>query len=991
MICNQMQFGKLAKALLFIALFVLLTNFNIDKSQAPWAYPTFMYRVPITINNPNSYDLTDFQVSIIVDTASLISAGKMQSSCNDIRFADESGNALPYWVEAGCNTASTMIWVKVPFIPASSSTTIYMYYGDPSAASESDPSGVFIRIIDGLVGSWHFEEGSGTTAHDSSGNGNDGTLLDDNPTNADGDTPPQWVSGRYGGALQYDGVDDLVLISSLNPIQNRAINNFAFVVWIKSTADTGTIQQVFEGHTRTGEIYLEGRLPGTLSFYIRDDSGTAHSIATSPLALNNWYFIAGTYDGSTQRIYVNGNLISSASWSNAFTITTGISVGRDYELNIQYFRGIIDELEIFNRALSAAEISDLYNNYGYSTPNYPGKKLVRKWADIMPSFSIGPEERAPPTFSVELISPARCSVFYSDTVDFTFKAVGNRDSYSCELYIDGTPEGSTIAPNDTPVTLTVSGIGGGAHEWYVSCTADSITVESERWCFMIPITTTTTTTTTTTETRTETVTRYATVTLSTTETQTETVTQPTTITLPVTVTETVKQTVTVAKAIEKRPSRISLNVTPVSEIGREVIVRGSLYPPISGALIKLRYRIGGTEFPAEVITGPGGNFSHSFSPQMSGDWVINASWAGDATHCGSEASASFLVKKRRSEIHLEATPLVKKDGTVEIKGWVIPSEAKVTLSVSKDGREWKIAELGGNFSYKYDVRGLESGIYLLKASWGGDEEYEGNETAVPFAIGESMEVISAFPDILCYIPLVSSSTELAVSFNAKQGYLSATTGRAGETGGSLLLLIPDCCLKKYGVNVSDVIFLLDGSEAEKNVTRTPIGYLTEIKFGPGSHMISVYYLTYNLTLKVLDFQGNPAPLTKVELAGPVRRKVYTNESGIAELTLPPGKYRAVVDTTSVDIELNESKYVEIKTERGRIFVEYEEAMRKVGGLQSIIIALIILLVAVALSSYIFYRMRRRTWIERALEEYLRAMGEEVDRRRIEEILKRRSR
>jgi hypothetical protein len=127
----------------------------------------------------------------------------------------------------------------------------------------------------------------------------------------------------------------------------------------------------------------------------------------------------------------------------------------------------------------------------------------------------------------------------------------------------------------------------------------------------------------------------------------------------------------------------------------------------------------------------------------------------------------------------------------------------------------------------------------------------------------------------------------------------------------------------------------------------------------------------------------------VELAGPVRRKVYTNESGIAELTLPPGKYRAVADTTSVDIELNESKYVEIKTERGRIFVEYEEAMRKVGSLQYIIIALIILLVAVALSSYIFYRVRRRTWIERALEEYLRAMGEEVDRRRIKEILKRR--
>ncbi len=494
---------------------------------------------------------------------------------------------------------------------------------------------------------------------------------------------------------------------------------------------------------------------------------------------------------------------------------------------------------------------------------------------------------------------------------------------------------------------------------------------------MIPITTTTTETRTVTQTRTETIT--------TTETQTETVTQSTLITLPVTVTETLKQTVTVAKVIEKRPSKIFLNVTPVSEVGKELIVRGSLDPPISGALIKLRYRTGEVEFPADVITGTGGNFNHSFVPQMGGDWKIEAFWAGDTTHCGSEASASFFIKKRRSEIYLEATPVVKKNGTVEIRGWVIPSKASVTLSVSKDGREWKIAELRGNFSYKYDVIGLEAGSYLLKASWSGDEEYEGAEAIIPFAIGESVEVVSAFPEILCYIPMISSSEELAASFNPKQGILSVTTGRAGEAGGSLFLLIPDCCLEKYNVNVSDMIFLVDESEAERNLTRVPMGYFTEVKFGPGPHTINIFYLTYNLTLRVLDFQGNPAPLTKVELIGPVKRRAFTNESGIVELTLPPGKYRVVADTTELDIELNESKFVEMKTERGKILLEYEEAKREIGSMQTIIVALAILLAAVVLGSYIFYRMRRRTWIERALEQYLRAMEE--DRKRFEEIIK----
>ena len=111
------------------------------------------WRKPITINNTqNSNTLTDYQVLVTLDTKSLISAGKMRSDCGDIRFTDENNNLLNYWIESGCNTTSTKIWVKVPNIPASSSTTIYVYYGNSSATSLSNGDATF-PLFDDFKGS----------------------------------------------------------------------------------------------------------------------------------------------------------------------------------------------------------------------------------------------------------------------------------------------------------------------------------------------------------------------------------------------------------------------------------------------------------------------------------------------------------------------------------------------------------------------------------------------------------------------------------------------------------------------------------------------------------------------------------------------------------------------------------------------------------------------------------------------------------------------
>ncbi len=151
---------KYNKKILIIIGIVILISLGlwqgIQKVEASWLSSDWRYRKAVTVNNTgNTSNLTNYQVSITIDTASLISTGKMRSDCGDIRFTDADGTTnLNYWIESGCNTASTKVWVKVPSIPASSSKTIYMYYGNPTATSQSngdDTFAFFDDFNDGII------------------------------------------------------------------------------------------------------------------------------------------------------------------------------------------------------------------------------------------------------------------------------------------------------------------------------------------------------------------------------------------------------------------------------------------------------------------------------------------------------------------------------------------------------------------------------------------------------------------------------------------------------------------------------------------------------------------------------------------------------------------------------------------------------------------------------------------------------------------------
>ncbi|MCX7696868.1 MAG: DUF2341 domain-containing protein, partial [Bacteroidales bacterium] len=109
------------------------------------------YRIPIYIQNSSPNVLNDYQVLIKFASNSLISSGKMQANCADIRITDADGcTLLNFWIEGGLNSSSTFVWTKVPSIPANGVKIIYLYYGNPSASSASIGQSTFLFFDDFL-------------------------------------------------------------------------------------------------------------------------------------------------------------------------------------------------------------------------------------------------------------------------------------------------------------------------------------------------------------------------------------------------------------------------------------------------------------------------------------------------------------------------------------------------------------------------------------------------------------------------------------------------------------------------------------------------------------------------------------------------------------------------------------------------------------------------------------------------------------------------
>ena len=212
----------------------------------------------------------------------------------------------------------------------------------------------------GLVLALNFNELSGATALDASGNNLNGTVL--------GATR---VEGRFGGALSFDGVNDWVTVTDTTGSPLDLTTGMTLEAWVKPETlngwDTALLKERGANLLSYGLYVHDGApLAGGVAApagYLRTGSADQAVRNTAPLAVGEWSHIAMTYDGSTMRLYVNGTQVASRVQGGAMAVGNGaLRIGGNNSFAGEFFRGLIDEVRVYNRALSAAEITQDMNS-----------------------------------------------------------------------------------------------------------------------------------------------------------------------------------------------------------------------------------------------------------------------------------------------------------------------------------------------------------------------------------------------------------------------------------------------------------------------------------------------------------------------------------------------------------------------------------------------------------------------------------------------------
>lgn len=212
------------------------------------------------------------------------------------------------------------------------------------------------RLDTGLVGYWHLDEGTATTTYDASGYSNNGTI-----TNS-----PAWTSGtscKSGGCLNFDGVNDYINLPSINPISAITVT-----AWIKSANSSGYggVWQLISKYSAF--ILGTGSVGGkNMNFIVNINNSWQYGTYYTVSDPNNWHFFAGVFDSSSslKKLYVDGVQQTSDTVTGTITADTGpihIAHRENDAIGTNHFGGYIDEVKIYDRALSAAEILAAYND-----------------------------------------------------------------------------------------------------------------------------------------------------------------------------------------------------------------------------------------------------------------------------------------------------------------------------------------------------------------------------------------------------------------------------------------------------------------------------------------------------------------------------------------------------------------------------------------------------------------------------------------------------
>jgi hypothetical protein len=208
-------------------------------------------------------------------------------------------------------------------------------------------------IKTGLKGYWKFDEGSGTVANDSTGNGNTGTL-----TNG-----PTWAAGKINNALTFNGSTQYVdagLRSSLNLSTTGTVSAWVKFSTVPSSWPGVVCNEDIDSDKNGYCLYVDSS--GKFDLELSDASSYANIQSPGTYNDNNWHLIAGTWDGSNLYLYADGAMVAGPVSQTHTPVSTvfNLEIGTTGN-KTNYFNGLIDDARVYNRALSASDVLTLYN------------------------------------------------------------------------------------------------------------------------------------------------------------------------------------------------------------------------------------------------------------------------------------------------------------------------------------------------------------------------------------------------------------------------------------------------------------------------------------------------------------------------------------------------------------------------------------------------------------------------------------------------------
>jgi hypothetical protein len=365
--------------------------FNVTSyTDTPPGPGTYFYRVRAVSSQGNSNFTTSGPVAYLVPEAPTNLLARQASPTEaDLQWFSTSFDATGFRIERSDGNPNNF----VPLATVDAGTTTYAdttvtapytyYYrvfavNDSGDSLPSNVAQITMQFVIGPVLDFRFDETGGTTAVDASGHGNNGTLVGLAQGNI------QHVAGRFGGGLHFNettvtGDPNAAVVAvpdspSLNPV-----NAITIAAWIKPDTWTGGPTTHNHRIAQKGLGDNQYRLTaenGVLKFDLFI-SGALMDVQTALPSTGVWHYIAGTYDGSTMKLYVDGVVAAQLNVTGSIAVTTDpLRVGsKDIAGTAgNHFVGTLDEVRIYDRALSQQEITffQTWDNHDIGTVGFAG-------------------------------------------------------------------------------------------------------------------------------------------------------------------------------------------------------------------------------------------------------------------------------------------------------------------------------------------------------------------------------------------------------------------------------------------------------------------------------------------------------------------------------------------------------------------------------------------------------------------------------------------